>query len=43
MTDKKPKPDKEADTRSPFERFADLAQRIVTTPKDQADEKRRSA
>lgn len=43
MTDKKPKLDKEADTRSPFERFADLAKRVATAPKDQAGEKRKSA
>ncbi|MGE3961328.1 MAG: hypothetical protein AB7F65_06555 [Dehalococcoidia bacterium] len=43
MTDKKPKPDQEPDTRSPFERFLDLAQRVVTVPKERADEKRKSA
>lgn len=43
MTDKKPEVDQEPDTRTPFERFADLAKRVVTTPKDEADEKRKSA
>lgn len=43
MSEKKTKPDQEPDTRSPFERFADLAKRVVNVPKEQADQKRKSA
>ena len=40
---KKPARDQEPDTRSPFERFTQLAQRIVTAPKPKQDEDRKSA
>lgn len=43
MGEKKSKLDQEPGTRSPFERFADLVKRVVSVPKEQADQKRKSA
>ena len=43
MAEPKPKDEQEQNEKTPFERFEDLARKLLNVPKEEADEQRRKA